>query len=195
MKLNLMNSLQHTTTETDAAGDVIPLPPVEVTPDEFKVAFRHHPGGVSLITADNGEGPVAITVTSVFSVSVTPPILVFSLSESSSSTPSIRKTDTVVVHLLSADDLPLAKLGSTSGIDRFADTSLWSRLESGEPYFPAVHTWIRGRIVNWMEVGSSTVIAVQALQTSGQKGAAENPTNPLVYYNRTWHQLGEHSII
>ena len=189
------NRLQHTTTETEATGVVIPLSAGEVTPDEFKAVFRHHPGGVSLITADAGEGPVALTVSSVFSVSVSPPILVFSVSESSSSTPTIRKTDTVVVHLLSAGEINLAKLGATSGIDRFADTSLWSRLESGEPYFPAAHAWIRGRIVNRMEVGGSTVIAVQALQTSGQKGAAENPTNPLVYYNRTWHQLGEHSVI
>lgn len=189
------NPLQPTTTETDPTGVVIPLSTGEVTPDEFKAVFRHHPGGVSLITADAGEGPVALTVSSVFSVSVTPPILVFSVSESSSSTPTIRKTDTVVVHLLSAGELNLAKLGATSGIDRFADTSLWSRLESGEPYFPAAHAWIRGKIVNRMEVGDSTVIAVQALQTSGQKGAAENPTNPLVYYNRTWHQLGEHSVI
>ncbi len=189
------NRLQHTTTETEATGVVSPLSAGEVTPDEFKAVFRHHPGGVSLITADAGEGPVALTVSSVFSVSVTPPILVFSVSESSSSTPTIRKTDTVVVHLLSAGEINLAKLGATSGIDRFADTSLWSRLESGEPYFPAAHAWIRGRIVNRMEVGGSTVIAVQALQTSGQKGAAENPTNPLVYYNRTWHQLGEHSVI
>ncbi len=189
------NRLQHTTTETEATGFVIPLSAGEVTPDEFKAVFRHHPGGVSLITADAGEGPVALTVSSVFSVSVTPPILVFSVSESSSSTPTIRKTDTVVVHLLNAGEINLAKLGATSGIDRFADTSLWSRLESGEPYFPAAHAWIRGRIVNRMEVGGSTVIAVQALQTSGQKGAAENPTNPLVYYNRTWHQLGEHSVI
>lgn len=189
------NPLQPTTTETDPTGVVMPLSAGEVTPDEFKAVFRHHPGGVSLITADAGEGPVALTVSSVFSVSITPPILVFSVSESSSSTPTIRKTDTVVVHLLSAGELNLAKLGATSGIDRFADTSLWSRLESGEPYFPTAHAWIRGKIVNRMEVGGSTVIAVQALQTSGQKVAAENPTNPLVYYNRTWHQLGEHSVI
>jgi hypothetical protein len=46
-----------------------------------------------------------------------------------------------------------------------------------------------------MEVGGSTVIAVQALQTSAQKGADENSTNPLVYHNRKWHQLAEHSVI
>ena len=184
------NPLKKTVAETDTTNDLTLL-----LLDEFKAAFRNHPAGVSLITADAGEGPVALTATSVFSVSVTPPILAFSVSELSSATPTIRKAETVIVHLLNANELTFAKLGATSGIDRFADTSLWSRLESGEPYFTAVQVWIRCRIVNRMEVGGSTVIAVQALQASAQKGADENSTNPLVYQNRKWHQLGEHSVI
>ena len=184
------NALKSAAAETIVTGDASLL-----LLDEFKAAFRNHPAGVSLITADAGEGPVALTATSVFSVSVTPPLLAFSVSELSSATPTIRKAETVIVHRLNADELSLAKLGATSGIDRFADTSLWSRLESGEPYFHAVQVWIRGRIVNRMEVGGSTVIAVQALQTSAQKGLAENSTNPLVYHNRSWHQISEQSII
>ena len=170
-----------------------------VTPDEFKAAFRNHPAGVAVITADAGDGPVALTATSVFSVSVAPPLLVFSVSELSSSTPTIRKADTVVVHLLGAGQLDIAKLGATSGIDRFADTSIWQRLPTGEPYFPAAHAWIRGRVVNKMEAGGSTVVAVEALQTKAPP--ADDPladaaaAEPLVYHNRTWHRLGEHSKI
>ncbi len=110
-----------------------------VTPDEFKAAFRNHPAGVAVITADAGDGPVALTATSVFSVSVAPPLLVFSVSELSSSTPTIRRAETVVVHLLGAAQIDIAKLGATSGIDRFADTSIWERLPTGEPHFPAAH--------------------------------------------------------
>ncbi|GAA2236313.1 flavin reductase family protein [Herbiconiux moechotypicola] len=170
-----------------------------VTPDEFKAAFRNHPAGVAVITADAGDGPVALTATSVFSVSVAPPLLVFSVSELSSSTPTIRKADTVVVHLLGADQLSIAKLGATSGIDRFADTSIWRRLPTGEPYFPAAHAWIRGRVVNKMEAGGSTVVAVQALEThappAGDPSADASSAEPLVYHNRTWHRLGDHSKI
>jgi flavin reductase (DIM6/NTAB) family NADH-FMN oxidoreductase RutF len=170
-----------------------------VTPEEFKAAFRNHPAGVAVITADAGEGPVALTATSVFSVSAEPPLLVFSISELSSSTPTIRKADTVVVHLLGADQLAIAKLGATSGIDRFADTSIWERLPTGEPYFPSAHAWIRGRVVNKMEAGGSTVVAVQALQThapaAGDPSADAAEAQPLVYHNRTWHRLGEHSKI
>jgi flavin reductase (DIM6/NTAB) family NADH-FMN oxidoreductase RutF len=170
-----------------------------VTPEEFKAAFRNHPAGVAVITADAGEGPVALTATSVFSVSVAPPLLVFSISELSSSTPTIRRSETVVVHLLGAAQLDIAKLGATSGIDRFADTSIWERLPTGEPYFPAAHAWIRGRVVNTMEAGGSTVVAVQALETKAP--AADDPSadaataEPLVYHNRTWHRLGDHSKI
>lgn len=43
--------------------------------DDFKAIFRGHPGGVSLITTDAGDGPVALTATSVASISVDPPLL------------------------------------------------------------------------------------------------------------------------
>ncbi|MFI5426639.1 flavin reductase family protein [Aeromicrobium sp. UC242_57] len=170
-----------------------------VTPDEFKAAFRNHPAGVAIITADPGDGPVAMTATSVFSVSAAPPLLVFSISAISSAAPSILRSKTVVVHLLGAEQLHLAKIGSTSGIDRFADTTLWSRLDTGEPFFPAAHAWIRGRIVNEMVAGGSTVVAVQALESAAPP--ADDPaadaaaSEPLVYHNRTWHRLSETSKI
>jgi hypothetical protein len=43
-----------------------------------------------------------------------------------------------------------------------------------------------------MEAGGSTVVAVHALQASLPPAA---DPSPLVYHNRTWHRLGEHSAI
>jgi len=189
-----------------------------LSPDDFKAAFRQHPAGVSVITADDGSGPVGLTATSVFSVSAEPPLLVFSVSSLSSSAPTITASDTVVVHLLGSEQLHIAKLCATSGIDRFADTSIWDRLPTGEPYFTGNGVWIRGRIVNRMEAGTSTVIAVHALESNvSQPQAAEEPVRtepaaetpapavpaftpsfdgaPLVYHNRTWHRLDANSQI
>lgn len=169
-----------------------------LSPDDFKAAFRNHAAGVAVVTADAGEGPVGMTATSVFSVSVTPPLLVFSVSDYSSATPTIVRSDSVVVHLLGADQVDLAKLCSTSGIDRFADTSRWARLKTGEPYFPAAHAWIRGTVVNTLVAGSSTLMVVnathakRALLPVGADAAADD-ARPLVYHNRTWHELGLHS--
>lgn len=169
---------------------------------DFKAAFRNHAAGVSLITADDGSGPVALTATSVISVSADPPLFVFSVSAQSSSSATITSSDTVVVHLLEADQLELAQLGATSGIDRFAQAPEWSRLVTGEPVFHAAPVWIRGRIISRMDAGTSTVIAVHALQSNVSEGGnvptgdADSPEPaPLVYHNRTWHRLGSHSRI
>jgi flavin reductase (DIM6/NTAB) family NADH-FMN oxidoreductase RutF len=160
--------------------------------DEFKLAFRNRPAGVSVITAEAGDGPVGLTATSVFSVSAEPPLLIFSISDLASSAPTIRTVDTLVVHLLGESQLGIAKLCATSGIDRFADRSLWDRLPTGEPYFPAAAGWLRGKVIERMRAGTSTVIAVHALEAKLPDSEAE-AEHPLVYHNRTWHRLGEHS--
>src|SRR5690606_28712712 len=109
---------------------------------DYKALFRGHPGGVAVITADAGTGPVALTATSVSSVSAEPPLLVFSVSSQSSAGPALAHAETVIVHLLDAHDLEVARLGATSGIDRFAQTHRWSRLLSGEPVFHDVRAWV-----------------------------------------------------
>lgn len=158
--------------------------------EQFKLAFRNHAAGVAVITSDIGDGPVGLTATSVFSVSAEPPLLVFSISDSSSTAASIRSAETVVVHLLGVDHLAVARLFATRGVDRFADPEMWRRLPTGEPYLPGVPVWIRGRIVNRMVAGSSTVVAVHALEAGhGPEGSRA----PLVYHDRTWHGLSSAS--
>lgn len=159
--------------------------------DDFKAVFRGHPGGVAVITADAGDGPVAMTATSVSSVSADPPLLIFSVSALSSAAATLLRADTVVVHLLDAADLEIARLGATSGVDRFADASQWTRLATGEPVYPRVRAWVRCAVIDRMDAGGSTVIAAHALQASIERESSE----PLVYHNRTWHRLGEDTVL
>lgn len=166
-----------------------------VTPEEFRGAFRQHAAGVALITAEVGGVPVALTATSVSSVSAAPPVLVMSLSAQSSSAATVRRAATVVVHLLGAGQLDLARLGAAPGVDRFADRSRWARLATGEPYFPAARIWIRGRVVGEMPAGGSSVVAVEALQTNAGAVDTVDECAPLVYHDRAWHRLGAHSRI
>lgn len=167
-----------------------------ITSNEFKAAFRNHPGGVAVVTADIGNGPVGLTATSVISANVEPNILAFSVSALSSSTPTLRQADTVVVHLLSAQELHFAQLCATSGIDRFADTTQWSRLATGEPYFHDVKTWLRGKVIDTMDAGASAILAVEALEAAPALSQENEETGePLVYYNRSWHTLNNNSQI
>lgn len=158
----------------------------------FTSAFRNHALGVAVVTADPGGEPVAMTVSSLSSVSVDPPLLVFSASASSSGTPVLERAETVVVHMLGADQVELAKLGATSGVDRFSDVSAWRRLPTGEPCFYAAETWLRGRVVQRVALGGSVLHVVHVVDASVDLDAV---AEPLVYHNRTWHRLGPHSAL
>lgn len=170
----------------------------ESVPSEtFKTAFRLHPAGVAVVTADPGDGPVAMTVSSLASISTEPPMLVFSASTLSSSTPAFERSETVVVHMVGSDQLWLAKLGATSGVDRFADTSTWTRLPTGEPVFPAVYAWLRGRVAHRIESGNSILYVVHIIEASVPETDqhVDDPSSPLVYHARAWHRLGDHSVV
>lgn len=163
------------------------------TADDFRFAFRNHPAGVGVITADSGNGPVAMTASSIASVSLDPPTLVFSASALSSSTPTILEAKTVVVHMMSADQQALAQLAATSGVDRFSSEVNWDRLPTGEPYYPEVASWLRGKIAQIIEVGGSYLVVVEAIEARHRDENESVETLPLVYHNRTWHKLDESS--
>ena len=167
-----------------------------ITADEFKRVFRGHPGGVAVVTADAGGRPVALTATSVSSVSAEPPLLIFSVTSASSAASVLARAETFVVHLLDAQDIDLARLGATSGIDRFADTSIWSRLVTGEPVFRGARAWVRCAVIGRMDAGTSTVIAGHALQAQINREVEPGESgDALVYHNRTWHRLDDNSRI
>lgn len=160
-----------------------------ISADLFKAAFRGHPGGVALITAVGPRGPVALTATSVASISSRPPLLIFSISELSSSSPTILAADSVVVHLLDAEHLELARLGATSGIDRFADRDRWSTLPTGEPVFHGP-VWLRCIVVDRLGAGGATVIVAEPVETNLEGDRDNADGGALVYHHHRWHRLG-----
>lgn len=167
----------------------------------FRDAFRAHPAGVGVVTADVGSGPVAMTATSITSVSVDPPILAYSVSDQSSSAPALNAAHTIVVHLLDSRDQPLAALCATSGSDRFGDTSTWSRLSTGEPFFHSVKSIMRCEVLDRLRAGTGTVTILRALEVSAHdlphptspRGSDDSDGQPLTYHNGSWHGLNDHS--
>jgi len=134
-----------------------------------------------------------MTVSSVASVGLHPPTLVFSASARSSATPVIRRVETLVVHLLSSADIELAKLGAHSGVDRFGPEVEWARLPTGEPYYSRAGSWLRGRVVERVDAHGSTLLIVEAIESSDRSDQGRTEAKPLVYHDRSWYVLDEHS--
>ncbi|WP_237760002.1 flavin reductase family protein [Arthrobacter alpinus] len=169
--------------------------------ESFKAAFGGHPAGVAIITADSVTGPVGITASSVASVSAEPPLLAFSLAASSGSAAAIAVADSVVVHLLTTDDLELAKIFANSTSERFTSAMPWTRLETGEPLLVHGGYALRCKVLSRTPAGGSLLLAAQVLQIMTQEQAGTEPTGtasagaPMVYHNRKFHALGEHSVL
>lgn len=179
------------TTPLVSDGDLID----GVSAENFRLAFRNHAAGVAVITADAGDGPVAMTATSVFSVSATPPLLVFSVSAFSSATPTILRARSLVVHLLDRTNVELARLCSTSGADRFEDVTRWDRLETGEPFYGEAPVRIRGEVVGQYQAGTSTLVVVHVTQVQISSDEVDSLEAPLIYHNRTWLALNRSAAL
>lgn len=160
----------------------------EMVAKAFLAAFRHHPAGVAIITGDAGEGPAALTVSSLISVGVEPPTVAFSLSEASSSARMLARCETVVVHFVRRTNMQLARLCATSGSARFGPGADWRRLATGEPYYPQVETWFRAAIRGRLASPGACLATAELVEASpGGHDAPQGET--LVYADRAWHGL------
>ncbi|UOD81173.1 flavin reductase family protein [Paenarthrobacter ureafaciens] len=154
--------------------------------DLFRSAFRSHPAGVTVVTAVGHSGPVGLTASSVASVSVDPPSLSFSLSGSRSAEQLI-EAEVVVVHMMAASQVDLAKVFSKPGTERFTADMDWTTLPTGEPLLTGTLWALRCRITHRVPVGTSILLAAEVLEVIGRPGSGE----PLVYHDRAFYRLAE----
>ena len=77
--------------------------------------------GVAIATARTGDGELTgVTINSFASVSLDPPLVVWSLAASAASLPVFTRARFHAINVLAADQLPLAQRFATRGVDRFA---------------------------------------------------------------------------
>src|SRR5690625_1318906 len=154
----------------------------------FRQAFRRHPAGVAILTAQTDDQPVALTISSLISVSVSPALVAFSLSAASRSAASLLAAESFLIHFVTPADQELAARCASSGVDRFGTAALWEPLPTGEPCFTQVETWFRACVHKTLELESATVVTAQILeaQVMPENAAADRH---LVYCNRQWHTL------
>ena len=163
-----------------SATELTLVPPLldGVDPAAYRSIFRSHAGGVAVVTADAGRGPVGFTATSVVSVSLSPPLVSFALSNESSSFATLLEARTVVVNFLDVDQADLAGRFASRGVDRFAAPTQWSRLEDGSPVLDEAPSFLHGPIEHRFPVGDHHIIV------AGLLGAFQRrPYGPLIYHD------------
>ncbi|MCQ9163337.1 flavin reductase family protein [Arthrobacter sp. STN4] len=160
---------------------------------DFKAAFGGHPAGVAVITADSGTGPVGVTASSVASVSAQPPILAFSLASRSGSAAALADADSIVVHLLTAADLSLARTFASPTSERFAGSTAWTRLPTGEPLLGHAGFALRCEILSRTPAGASLLVAASVVGIIAPDAPSQGA--PLVYHARAYHALDGSTVL
>lgn len=88
---------------------------------EFRSALGMFATGVTIVTARSADGvAVGLTANSFNSVSLTPPLVLWSLSHASSSMAAFMRGTHYAIHVLAADQQALALQFASRGADRFA---------------------------------------------------------------------------
>jgi flavin reductase (DIM6/NTAB) family NADH-FMN oxidoreductase RutF len=96
------------------------LPPA-FSSSEFRAALGMFATGVTIVTARDAAGvPVGITANSFNSVSLAPPLVLWSLSRQAGSMPTFERGSHYAINILAADQHALAERFARKQIDRFA---------------------------------------------------------------------------
>jgi 3-hydroxy-9,10-secoandrosta-1,3,5(10)-triene-9,17-dione monooxygenase reductase component len=91
----------------------------------FRRALGTFPTGVTIITTTDASGnDVGVTVNSFNSVSLSPPLVLWSLDHKSASFAAFAQAGHFAIHVLAGEQDDLARRFSLKGVDRFAGLNL-----------------------------------------------------------------------
>ena len=150
----------------------------------FKTALSRFATGVAVITAfasDNakcdaqGTHFVGMTISSFNSVSLSPPLILWSLGLHSSNLPALRASTHYVVNVLAADQLTLCQRFASGKGDRFAQTD-YSLGQVGLPILKGALAWFECHNRSRYEEGDHVIFVGEVEHC----GFSENKP-PLVY--------------
>ena len=95
-----------------------------IDPRDFRNALGTFATGVTIVTAMSADGrPYGVTCNSFASVSLNPPLVLWSLAQAAASLPAFRAGSHYAINVLSAEQKMLAERFALKGLDRWAGVS------------------------------------------------------------------------
>ncbi len=154
----------------------------------LKDAMRLVAGGVSVVTAGDGDERTGLTVTSAVSLSIDPPTMIICVNRNASALPVIAERRHFCVNVLSAEHEPVADRfagrGGVKGVDRY-DEADWRPQATGALALQGAIATIDCEVEEMIERHSHVIVigAVRAVAT--------RPGEPLVYSRGRYHRLAQ----
>ena len=134
---------------------------MSVSPVEFRKALGSFATGVTVITVDY-EGQVqGMTANAFASVSLDPPLVLWSLRRGARSYQAFKACQHFVINVLASDQIDLAQKFSAPCADRFAGMSWSPSPAGGLPIFEGVSAWFECKTLNSYDAGDHTIFIAE----------------------------------
>jgi flavin reductase (DIM6/NTAB) family NADH-FMN oxidoreductase RutF len=152
--------------------------------EELRALMRRVPTGVCVVTADVDGYRYGITVGSVVSLSLEPPLVGMTINRDTQLNSLLRESETFAVSVLADDQDWIAQHFSRSVPPLVLWNGIPLRDVDGPPQVDGAIGWLRCRRTHELEVGTHTLFVAEVL-------AVENgrPGSALLYAHRRYHAL------
>jgi flavin reductase (DIM6/NTAB) family NADH-FMN oxidoreductase RutF len=153
------------------------------TAQEYRRALGAYPTGVAVVTADLAVGAAAITVNSFVSISLEPPIVLWSLADSSDRYARFAGAERWGVSVLAPEQQEFSRIFAEKGARRAEDAEI-ERMGEGAPLLKGAVAQFDCETVRREHVGDHLVIFGKVLAFSVRDGES------LTYYRGRYGATG-----
>lgn len=134
--------------------------------DQFRRIMGCVPTPVTVVTAMDGDDPVAMVIGSFGSVSLDPPLVMFMPGISSSTWPRIEVAGSFCVNVMGDDQLDTCNAFFTKEVDPFT-VNEWDTAGSGSPRLVGAAAWIDCDIDQVVVAGDHYIVIGRVLELDG----------------------------
>ncbi|WP_371189343.1 flavin reductase family protein [Thalassotalea maritima] len=149
----------------------------------FRNALGTFPTGVTIMTTALGDEKIGMTISSFNSVSLTPPLILWSIDKRAHSLPAFIEAKHFAVHVLADDQQQLSNLFARQGADKFAQTTT-EMSAYGVPLLTHYYARFQCELEHQYQGGDHLIMVGRVLAFD-----VKSNKEPLVFYAGRYAQL------
>jgi 3-hydroxy-9,10-secoandrosta-1,3,5(10)-triene-9,17-dione monooxygenase reductase component len=157
-------------------------------PVTFRRVLGSFCSGITVVAALSPAGPLGLTCQSFASLSLDPPLILFSPARASRTWPKIRDIGRFCVSILGEEHQKISVQMSRSGTDKFAGVH-WQRTPLGAPRLAGAAAWLDCTLEAEHNGGDHTVVIAAVHHM-----AADPEISPLLFHRGRYAALREPSL-
>ncbi|MEE1924415.1 flavin reductase family protein [Pseudomonas sp. 148P] len=158
---------------------------IAIEPSSFREALGHYASGITVITSQIEGQPIGFTCQSFYSVSMSPPLVSFSVMCNSASYPGIRQAGRFLVNILSGEQAGISNQFARRGSDKWHGVD-WQRSPLGNPIIAGSLHWLDCEIHAEHAAGDHLIVIGEVKALKLQEATA---AQPLLYFKGEYRNL------